>query len=207
MIASLTGRVLFTYHDRVVVDVSGVGYEVFLTTAGIAGMPEKGGEVFLHIHTRMREDAITLFGFLEAEEKEMFMTLNSVSGIGPKVALGVLSGIRVDELCLAISESDAGRLTSLPGIGKKTAERICLELKDKMPQTGLQISGGAVSVGKAASAAGSTVSDCISALVNLGYPEPAARDALGRVKKRLGEDDFGQMGVEELLRETLRSLA
>ncbi len=208
MIAALTGRVLSIGSEKAIVDVSGVGYEVFLTTEALSQLPEKGGEVFLHIHTQVREDAITLYGFPEEEEKEMFLTLKTVSGIGPKLALGVLSGMKVTELCSAIVEGDVKRLTTLQGVGKKTAERICVELKDKVAAidshvpavTGsqLNVSGGA---------AGSAVSDALSALSNLGYPEPVARQALVTVKKRMGDEVFASLGVEALLRETLRSLA
>ena len=206
MIASLSGRVLMILGDRVVVDVSGVGYEVFLATDALSRLPEKGNELFLFIHTQVREDAITLFGFLEEDEKEMFLILKSVSGIGPKLALGILSGIKISELCRAIAEKDVKRLTTLQGIGKKTAERICVELKDKVPSVGLEeLSAGSSSV--TVPVAGSVISDTISALTNLGYPDPVARQALTAVKKQLGEEVFNTMGVEELLRETLRSLA
>lgn len=208
MIAALTGRVLSIGSDKVIVDVSGVGYEVFLTTDALSKLPEKGGEVFLHIHTQVREDAITLYGFPDEEEKEMFLTLKTVSGIGPKLALGVLSGIKVGELCTAIVEGDVKRLTALQGVGKKTAERICVELKDKVVSISSGVdhsSGSQVSV--SGGAAGSALSDALSALANLGYPDPVARQALSSVKKRLGDDSFASLGVEDLLRETLRSLA
>jgi len=208
MIAALTGRVLNISSDRVIVDVSGVGYEVYLTTDALSRLPEKGGEVFLYIHTQVREDAITLFGFPEEEEKEMFLTLKTVSGIGPKLALGVLSGIKVGELCSAIIEGDVKRLTTLQGIGKKTAERICVELKDKVAAISSDASQAVSSqVSVSTGAVSSAVSDALSALSNLGYPDPVARQALAAVKKRLGDDLFGSLGVEGLLRETLRSLA
>ncbi len=209
MIAALTGRVLSIGSDKVIVDVSGVGYEVFLTTEALSQLPEKGGEVFLHIHTQVREDAITLYGFPEEEEKEMFLTLKTVSGIGPKLALGVLSGIKVGELCSAIVGGDVKRLTTLQGVGKKTAERICVELKDKVAAISSgtsHVSGSQVSV-VSGTGGSSVVSDALSALNNLGYPDPVARQVLAAVKKRLGDDVFASLGVEELLRETLRSLA
>lgn len=209
MIAALTGRVLSIGSDKVVVDVSGVGYEVFLTSEALSRLPEKGGDIFLHIHTQVREDAITLYGFPEEDEKEMFLTLKTVSGIGPKLALGVLSGIKVGELCAAIVGGDVKRLTALQGVGKKTAERICVELKDKVAALGSytpHTSGGPVGV-SGGIGAGSAVSDALSALTNLGYPDPAARQALAKVKKQLGDEAFVSLGVEDLLRETLRSLA
>ena len=132
MIATLTGKVLIKGLDRVVIDVSGVGYEVFLTTDALTRLPDSSEEIFLHIYTQVREDAIVLYGFLETEDKEMFLYLTSVSGIGPKLGLAALSGMRVAELCRAIAAGDIKLLTSLQGVGKKTAERICVELKDKV---------------------------------------------------------------------------
>lgn len=208
MIAALTGRVLSIGGDKVIVDVSGVGYEVFLTTEALSGLPEKGGELFLHIHTQVREDAITLYGFPEEDEKEMFLTLKTVSGIGPKLALGVLSGIKVDELCTAIVEGDVKRLTALQGVGKKTAERICVELKDKVAAiSSSAISASASQPNVSTGAVGSAAADALSALANLGYPDPVARQALAAVKKRLGDEAFASLGVEDMLRETLRTLA
>ena len=132
MIATLTVNVLMISPDRAVIDVGGVGYEVFLSTNGVARLPEKNGQVFLHIHTHVREDAIILYGFLEVEEKELFLILKTVSGIGPKLGLAILSGMRVPELCQAIASEDVSRLTTLQGVGKRTAERLCVELKDKV---------------------------------------------------------------------------
>lgn len=194
------------FTDRVVVDVGGVGYEVFFSHDGIARLPDTGDDVFLHIHTNVREDAITLFGFLEEEEREMFLILKTVSGIGPKVALAVLSGMRVKELCQAIVTKDIKRLTTLQGIGKKTAERVCLDLKDKVghlayvdSETGEQLHGSIPT--------SSSLMDALSALVNLGYPDPIARKALAEVKKRVGEESFHELSVEELIRQSLQSLA
>jgi Holliday junction DNA helicase RuvA len=206
MIAALTGNVLMTGPDRVVIDVGGVGYEVFLSTDGVARLPEKNSQVFLHIHTHVREDAIILYGFIEAEEKEMFLVLKTVSGIGPKLGLAILSGMRVADLCQAIVSEDISRLTTLQGVGKRTAERLCVELKDKVGH----LYGGGVMAGKPAArtlVAGGAVADTLSALINLGYPDPVARQALTAVKKRVGEAVFTGMPVEELIRETLRTLA
>jgi Holliday junction DNA helicase RuvA len=206
MIATLTGNVLMTGPDRAVIDVGGVGYEVFLSTDGVARLPEKNGQVFLHIHTHVREDAIILYGFLGVEEKELFLILKTVSGIGPKLGLAILSGMRVPELCQAIASEDVSRLTTLQGVGKRTAERLCVELKDKVGH----LQGAGVVLEKAAvlsSASGSAVADTLSALVNLGYPDPVARQALTTVKKRVGDASFAIMQIEELIRETLRTLA
>ncbi|MGB3211860.1 MAG: Holliday junction branch migration protein RuvA [Desulforhopalus sp.] len=207
MIATLTGRVLSKGFDRAVVDVVGVGYEVILSTDSVVRMPEKGEDVFFYIHTNVREDAITLFGFLEEQEKELFLILKTVSGIGPKLALAMLSGLRVGEICQAISAGDIKRLTTLPGVGKKTAERICVDLKEKVAHL---VTGTVSPQGDNAgvvSAAGSAASDAISALMNLGYPDSVARGALGKVKKQLGENDFNTQKVEVLIREALRALA
>lgn len=207
MIATLTGRVFSKGFDRAVVDVGGVGYEVVLSTDSVARMPEKGEDAFFYIHTNVREDAITLFGFLEEQEKELFLILKTVSGIGPKLALGILSGLRVGEICQAISGGDIKRLTTLPGVGKRTAERICVDLKEKVSHLvsgPVSVSGGSSRV---IAVEGSAAADAISALVNLGYQDSVARDALGKVKKQLGEENFNTQKVEVLIREALRALA
>ncbi|MFH0785178.1 MAG: Holliday junction branch migration protein RuvA [Pseudomonadota bacterium] len=207
MIATLTGKVLAKSADRAVIDVGGVGYEVILATDSVARLPEKGREVFLHIHTNVREDAITLFGFLEEEEKELFLILRIVTGIGPKLALAMLSGMRVAEICQAIVAGDIKRLTMLPGVGKKTAERICVELKEKVAH----LSSGSMPLSAEEQdvivVAGSVVADAISALTNLGYPDPVARKALETVKRQQGEEAFAQLRIEILIREALRTLA
>lgn len=207
MIATLTGKVFSKGFDRAVVDVAGVGYEVLVSTDCIARMPEKGEEAFFYIHTNVREDAITLYGFLEEKEKELFLILKTVSGIGPKLALAMLSGLRVGEICQAISGGDIKRLTTLPGVGKKTAERICVDLKDKVAHLisgSVPLQGGAAMV---SAVAGTAAADAISALMNLGYPDSIARGALGKVKKQLGEETFATQKVEVLIREALRALA
>lgn len=206
MIATLTGNVLMIGSDRAVIDVSGVGYEVFLSADGLSRLPEKNGQVFLHIHTHVREDAIVLYGFLEAEEKEMFLVLKTVSGIGPKLGLAILSGMRVPELCQAIVAEDIPRLTTLQGVGKRTAERLCVELKDKVGH--LHAAGGVTEKAvERPAAVGGAVADTLSVLSNLGYPDPVARQALSTVKKRVGAEGFAAMPVEELIREALRTLA
>lgn len=206
MIATLKGLVQSIHPDRAVIDVGGVGYEVFLSADGVSRLPEKGGQTFLYIHTHVREDAFVLFGFAEEDEKELFLILKTVSGIGPKLALGMLSGMRVGDLCQAIGEKDVKRLTTLQGVGKKTAERICVELKDKVAYLG---SGGAEATGFTAktAAGGATVMDAISALCNLGYNDPVAREALTSVKRRLGDEVFATLSVEDMIREGLKALA
>ncbi len=207
MIATLTGKVFSKGFDRAVVDVAGVGYEVLVSTDCIARMADKGEDAFFYVHTNVREDAITLYGFLEETEKELFLILKTVSGIGPKLALAMLSGLRVGEICQAISGGDIKRLTTLPGVGKKTAERICVDLKDKVAHL---ISGTASLPGGSSMVsvvAGSAAADAISALINLGYPDSVARTALGKVKKQLGAEVFATQKVETLIREALRALA
>ena len=206
MIASLTGKIQYIASDRCVLDVNGVGYEVFLSTEGLSRLPERGEEVFLHIHTNVREDAFILFGFDSRAEKEMFLTLKTVSGIGPKLGLAVLSGMQVDALCQAILMEDIKGLTTISGVGKKTAERLCMELKDKVGS--LQTAPSEASQSTAAPLTGGTVLvDALSALVNLGYLDAVAREALAKVKKQVGDDAFAEMKVEELIREGLRTLA
>ncbi|HIP39239.1 MAG TPA: Holliday junction branch migration protein RuvA [Desulfocapsa sulfexigens] len=206
MIASLTGKIQHIASDRCIVDVNGVGYEVFLSTEGLSRLPEKGGEVFLHIHTNVREDAFILFGFDTRAEKEMFLTLKTVSGIGPKLSLAILSGMQVDSLCQAISMEDVKGLTTISGVGKKTAERICMELKDKVGN--LQSTTSEVSQSAATPiSGGNAVMDALSALVNLGYPDPVARETLAKVKQQVGGTAFTELKVEELIREGLRTLA
>ncbi|MBT8353412.1 MAG: Holliday junction branch migration protein RuvA [Desulfofustis sp.] len=207
MIATLTGKVLIRGLDRAVIDVAGVGYEVFLTTDGLTRLPDSSEEVFLHISTQVREDAIVLYGFLDSEEKDMFLHLTSVSGIGPKLGLAALSGMRVAELCRAIAARDIKLLSSMQGVGKKTAERICVELKDKV---GDLVAGGVELVettGDGGPGASSTVADVLSALGNLGYSDPVSRKSLTSVKRRLGDETFYALSVEDLIRECLRSMA
>lgn len=208
MIAALTGKVLFKGMDRAVIDVSGVGYEVYLTTDTLSRLPDNSEDAFLHIHTLVRDDAIVLYGFLGEDEKEMFLNLTSVSGIGPKLGLAALSGMRVGDLCQAIVAGDAKRLTALPGVGKKTAERICMELKEKVGHlaTG-RVLAGPVGGGEIVPGTSSAVHDAISALGNLGYSDPVCRKALSAVKQRVGDETFYAYSVEELLRECLRTLA
>ena len=207
MIASLTGKIQHIASDRCVVDVNGVGYEVFLSTEGLSRLPEKGGEVFLHIHTNVREDAFILYGFGTRAEKELFLTLKTVSGIGPKLSLAILSGMQVDALCQAISMEDVKGLTTISGVGKKTAERICMELKDKVGNLQRATSEVSQPTATVAISGGNAVMDALSALVNLGYPDPVARETLAKVKQQLGDTAFTEMKVEELIREGLRTLA
>jgi Holliday junction DNA helicase RuvA len=170
-------------------------------------LPGKNEDVFLFIHTHVREDTFQLFGFLEEEEKEMFLILKTVSGIGPKLALAILSGMKVAELGSAIIGQDVKRLTGLPGVGKRTAERLCVELKEKVGHLGTMNDTGIRPAASMAATAGSLVADVLSVLTNLGYPDPQARQALTAVKRRVGDEEFAAMTLEDMIKEGLRALA
>jgi Holliday junction DNA helicase RuvA len=205
MIASLRGVLAHKSPGSLIIDVGGVGYEVFFSPAGLYRLPECGEDIFLHIKTNVREDAIDLYGFLEIKEKEMFVLLTGVSGVGPKVAINILSGMAPADLASAIVSTDLGRLVKLPGVGKKTAERLCLELKDKVQ---FAAASDSALVGAPPLAPDDQQSaDVISALVNLGYPPANARKAIDRVRSTIGEDDFGRLSLEDFLRQALRSMA
>ena len=203
MIACLRGKLIQKLPETVVVDVGGVGYEVFFPGAAQHRLPEAGAELFLYIQTVVREDAFNLFGFVEPEEKAAFLLLTGVSGIGPKVAHNILAGMSPADLSRAVATDDIHRLVKLPGIGKKTAERVCLELKDKLHF--LPDLPAAAVKAPAPSPADSCVADALSALVNLGYPPARAEEALARVRE--GHAPDAVMPLEELLRQALRALA
>ena len=169
MIAHLRGRLIAKRPNQAVVEAAGVGYDVSITIPTFSDLPSAGSEVALHIHTHVREDAIALFGFLQAEEKQLFERLIQVSGIGPKLAITILSGMPAAEMVSAIRAGDIARLTRIPGIGKKTAERMVLELRDKLEGF------GECPLAKLATP---VEEDVLSALVNLGYQRVAAERAL-----------------------------
>ena len=174
MIALLKGQVAYKSLDHVILDVGGVGYRLLVPLSTYYTLPDSG-QIQLHVHTHVREDAIQLFGFGSAEEKEIFTILISVSGVGPKLAINILSHIPAAELATALARSDIARLSSLPGIGKKTAERLSLELKDKVTQ---YVSADDGASHKSSSRTSDLLDDLLSALINLGYKENAARKAL-----------------------------
>lgn len=206
MIACLKGELFSKTPDRVIVNVGGVGYEVFISRSSHEQLPAVGREIFLHVYTNVREDSLKLFGFWEADEKEMFLLLIAVNGVGPKLAMGILSGIRPLELARAIAAKDLKRLTSLVGVGKKLAERLCLDLQDKV-YPAFEAGRGPVAEEPPAGADDQLAADVISGLVNLGYSRVKAQEALSAVKKRLPAADFSAMKIEDLFRETLRSIA
>jgi len=171
MIAHLRGKLLAKHPNQAIVETAGVGYDVTISVPTFSDLPAVGADVALHIHTHVREDLIALYGFLRPSEKLLFEKLITVSGIGPKLAITILSGMAADEMVGAIRGNDVARLTRIPGIGKKTAERMVLELRDKLPQAG-PTSAPAIPIMNA------TEEDVLSALVNLGYQRPAAEKAL-----------------------------
>ncbi|MEO8870030.1 MAG: Holliday junction branch migration protein RuvA [Granulicella sp.] len=171
MIAHLRGRLFSKSPNQAVVECSGVGYDVTISVATFTSLPAEGVEVSLHIFTHVREDQIALFGFAETQEKRLFERLLTISGIGPKLAITVLSGIAAERLITAIRGQDHATLTRIPGIGKKTAERVVLELKDKLDDL-------AVAPAAAGRPIGAAGDDALSALVNLGYARPAAQRAI-----------------------------
>lgn len=205
MIASLKGILQYKSPNRLIVEVAGVGYDIAFCRAGLSRLPETGGEIFLHIYTHVREDAISLFGFLEAEARELFVVLLGVSGVGPKLALNILSTAPPAELARAIMSDDLAALVKLPGVGKKTAERLCLELKDKVRDFA-DLSNDKTPVGIETSSGSETAQDVISALINLGYPPAQAEKALQKIVAGLPAG-LPEPPIEEILRLTLRSLA
>lgn len=206
MIASLSGLVLAKTPNAVVLDVGGVGYEAFISGRTYDALPETGHACFLHVQTVVREDAILLYGFHKKDEKELFLLLITVAGIGPKLALTILSGIGVDELRRAITVKDLSRLTTLPGIGKKTAQRICVELAEKIGGLGDVVAEGGGPWLETLTVMPSVMDDAVSALVNLGYPQAMAWQALRAVEQQLPEG-AEPLRVEEFIRLALRSLA
>ena len=200
MIAFLTGRLAFKAPTHLTLDVQGVGYEVHIPLSTYYALPNLDEATALNIHTHLREDAIQLFGFLSQGEKESFLLLTSVSGIGPKLALSVLSSLSVPDLVHAIQSEDVDKLATVPGIGKKSAGRIALELKDKVGKI-----HGAHPRATIADAPGldGLHEDALSALINLGYRAQDAREALKRVTKAA----TGSLALKELIREGLKELA
>ncbi|THJ16716.1 MAG: Holliday junction branch migration protein RuvA [Nitrospira sp. CG24B] len=199
MIAFLTGRLAFKAPTHLTLDVQGVGYEVHIPLSTYYALPNLDEVTALNIHTHLREDAIQLFGFLSQSEKESFLLLTSVSGIGPKLALSVLSSLPITDLVHAIQTEDVEKLATVPGIGKKSAGRIVLELKDKVGK----IQGGSSRFAAAdTSAVDGPYEDALSALINLGYRAQDAKEALKRATKAA----TGSLALKELIREGLKEL-
>ncbi len=199
MIGFLEGKLRAKSPDYVIVDVQGVGYYVQVPLSTFYDLPELGHPVSLNIHTHVREDAILLYGFRTNAEKEMFLLLTGVNGVGPKLAINILSGISPDELRQVVVQQDHLRLKNIPGVGKKIAERLMLELRDKVkgkekekPEPVQATAGG-----------GNAFPDAFSALVNLGYRPAEAEKALKRSREALGDSP----SLEKLLKHALKALA
>jgi Holliday junction DNA helicase RuvA len=195
MIAHLRGKLLVKHPNQVIVETGGVGYDVTISVPTFSDLPNLGGEVSLHIHTHVREDQLALYGFLRLAEKQLFEKLLTVSGIGPKLAITILSGMQADEMVGAIRGNDLARLTRIPGIGRKTAERMVLELRDKLPPP---------SAGKEPTTPVMTPveEDVLSALLNLGYQRAAAEKTLAAAVKNGNTTSF-----DVLFREALGGLS
>jgi len=195
MIAHLRGKLLAKHPNQAIVETSGVGYDVTISVPTFSDLPAIGSEVALHIHTHVREDVIALYGFLRQSEKALFEKLISVSGIGPKLGITILSGMAADEMVGAIRGNDVARLTRIPGIGRKTAERMVLELRDKLQEPG-------PAAAPAAATLNATEEDVLSALVNLGYQRAAAEKALTTATKNAKGKSF-----DALFREVMAALS
>jgi len=200
MIASLTGRLASKHPGGVVIDVQGVGYDVLIPLSTFYRLPDPEQSVTLHIHTHVREDALQLFGFFSVREKDAFLLLLTVSGIGPKLALSVISTLSVDDLTSAIRDDDYKVLASVPGIGKKSAGRLALELKDKIEKISFVADGLTT---KAAIPSNRAMDDALSALVNLGYKAADVKDVLKLVMAARN----GETPLQDLIRAALKELA
>jgi Holliday junction DNA helicase RuvA len=190
LIASLKGRVFSKRPEGITVDVGGIGYHVCIPLCSLSSIPEPGEPVFFHTYTHVREDALQLYGFLSEEEKNIFVTLIGINGIGPKLGLAILSGMPVKRFTEAIYNEDISLLTTIPGLGRKTASRLILELKEKLPTAEAAISTGHHP----------TAGDAISALVNFGYKKSVSEKAVDRALQR------GAQTIEDIIREALKHL-
>lgn len=205
MIAHLSGTLLSKHATSVILDVGGVGYEVAIPLSTFYELEDAGSQVQLRIYTHVREDALQLYGFKTARERELFLRLISVSGIGPKLGITLLSGMSADEMISCIRDNNLARLTLIPGVGRKTAERLVVELRDKVASLVSADAEVAASSGAAASfisTEDSVRSDALSALLNLGYQRGAAEKAVTATV-----NEGGDLSVESILRNSLRKLA
>jgi Holliday junction DNA helicase RuvA len=202
MIGFLSGKILEKDANMVIIDVGGVGYEVTIPLSTFYELGDAGSEIKLRIFTHVREDALQLFGFKTTRERDLFLKLISVQGIGAKLGIAVLSGISPDEIVAAIRTENFARLTSIPGVGRKTAERMVVELRDKIGELSVGAIGGSASKAGAEPVTESSFDDALSALVNLGYQRNAAEKALQEAAK-----DGTELTVQKLLRGALQKLA
>ena len=195
MIAHLRGRLLSKLPHQAIVEAAGVGYDVAISVSTFTALPVENAEVALHIHTQVREDTLALFGFLMLDEKRIFERLITVSGVGPKLAITILSGLSTERLVTAIRGQDHAMLVKVPGVGKKLAERLVVELKDKLEDMAV--------VAPAMRAAGPAADDVLSALVNLGYSRPAAQKA---IETAVAKDKSAGEDFEHLFRGALAAI-
>jgi Holliday junction DNA helicase RuvA len=193
MIARLSGRLAHKSPDELIVDVHGVGYRVMVSLTAFAALPDVGSEVALGIHTHLRETALELFGFVSPEEKTLFGALITVSGVGPRMALNILSGLPAAQLRDAIAAGNVGRLMAIPGVGKRTAERLVVDLQDRVRK--MALAGAPAEEGAAAD------TEAVSALVNLGYRQPEAERAVRAVTAT------GVKELAEVIRRALQKLS
>ena len=200
MIAFLRGRIVDKQPNRIIIDIQGVGYDVHVPLSTFYEIGEVGTDVALRVHTHVREDALQLYGFLTELERQLFERLIGISGIGPKLAVAVLSGMDPRDLVTAVQRADVARLTSIPGVGKKTAERIVLELKDRLAQI---VMPAAADTAPPASGADRLRADLLSALQNLGYHRPQAEKAIESAVKSMPDPTFEQ-ALKSALRELMR---
>ena len=197
MIAHLIGKLIYKSPDHSIVDVKGIGYKIFTPLSTYYVLPKTGESVTLHIHTRVREDELKLFGFLTEEEQTIFEKLITINKVGPKLALGILSGMSPENLLTAIMNNDAGRLSAIPGVGKKTAERLTLEMKDKLSDLTFEMAHQ-----QDTEVPEGPYEDALSALVNLGYKKPQAEKSLKSAYNKIGKDG----SLEDLIKESLNNL-
>lgn len=199
MIGRLVGLLAVKTLEQVIVDVAGVGYELSVPATTLAQLPPVGERCVLVVHTHLREDGITLFGFSSEADREAFRLLQTVSGVGPRMALGILSGLAVPELVDAVAHKNLGRLRAIPGVGPKTAERICLELRDKVAALGAGTGGPVAPPPTGAPPSTDVVAQVVAALVHMGYRPAEAERAARSARERLGEGAT----TEALLRDSL----
>lgn len=201
MIARISGTLIFKSADHVIVDANGMGYRIFVPLTTFYELPEVSQSVTLYIHTHVRQDAISLFGFYSNEEKDIFQLMISVTGIGPRLAINILSGISAEALVRAVSQGNLSRIVGIPGVGRKTAERMILELKDKVIKfISEEVAPGA---GDGLKENEQVKEDALSALINLGYKSNAARGVLDKVVNELSDP----VALDALLKESLKILA
>lgn len=186
MIASLRGKLIYKQPYNIIIEVGGVGYSINVPLNTLSALPEEGKDIFIYVYTHVRQDTLQLYGFLSNDEKKIFVALLGISGIGPKMALNILSGIPYDKLLHAIEKEDIALLCKIPGLGKKTAHRLILELKEKIPSTAETFS--------------KLFEDTLSALINLGYKKSVAKESLEKAYKK------GFDNIEDLLKESLKYL-